>query len=251
MLELPGINALCQALSIKKLQTRMEQEQTLGDVLENAFTFSGFGRYRTMEPNQHSEELEELIRVLRARSPRTIVEIGTAEGGTLYTLARALPAAERVISVDRNNDNRARFLKAFAPNCIAIVTGDSHDPSTRESVRRSLGEESAIDFLFIDGDHSYEGVSRDFETYRGLMADDGVIGFHDITERPSDAWYHNGVHEFWTQTKRGFRHLEIIHDDPARFTVRHPDKQERINRYAGIGLLFLADDPDPQLSEAI
>jgi len=36
-----------------------------------------------------------------------------------------------------------------------------------------------IDFLFIDGDHSYEGVKKDFELYSTLLTDKGIIVIHD------------------------------------------------------------------------
>jgi predicted O-methyltransferase YrrM len=36
-----------------------------------------------------------------------------------------------------------------------------------------------LDFIFIDGDHSYEGVKKDFELYSTLLTDKGIIIIHD------------------------------------------------------------------------
>jgi hypothetical protein len=36
-----------------------------------------------------------------------------------------------------------------------------------------------IDLLFIDGDHSYEGVKKDFELYSTILSDNGIIIIHD------------------------------------------------------------------------
>lgn len=36
-----------------------------------------------------------------------------------------------------------------------------------------------IDFLFIDGDHSYEGVKKDFLLYSKLLSEHGIIMIHD------------------------------------------------------------------------
>ncbi len=36
-----------------------------------------------------------------------------------------------------------------------------------------------IDFLFIDGDHSYEGVKLDFDLYSTIMSPNGTIVLHD------------------------------------------------------------------------
>ena len=43
-----------------------------------------------------------------------------------------------------------------------------------------------IDYLHIDGDHSYEGVKNDFELYSTLLSENGIISIHD-----TDISYHN------------------------------------------------------------
>ncbi|HOF00470.1 MAG TPA: class I SAM-dependent methyltransferase [Spirochaetota bacterium] len=37
-----------------------------------------------------------------------------------------------------------------------------------------------IDFLFIDGDHSYEGVKKDWDLYSPLLKPNSIVLFHDI-----------------------------------------------------------------------
>lgn len=36
-----------------------------------------------------------------------------------------------------------------------------------------------FDFIFIDGDHTYEAVRRDFEDWFSLLSSNGIIAFHD------------------------------------------------------------------------
>jgi hypothetical protein len=43
-----------------------------------------------------------------------------------------------------------------------------------------------IDVLFIDGDHSYKGVKKDFELYSQILSPNGIIILHD-----TDARYEN------------------------------------------------------------
>jgi hypothetical protein len=43
-----------------------------------------------------------------------------------------------------------------------------------------------IDFLFIDGDHSYEGIKLDFDLYSTLLSDYGIIAIHDTDKTYSD-----------------------------------------------------------------
>ncbi len=40
-----------------------------------------------------------------------------------------------------------------------------------------------IDVLFIDGDHSYEGVKKDFDLYSTILSENGIIIIHDTDER--------------------------------------------------------------------
>jgi predicted O-methyltransferase YrrM len=47
-------------------------------------------------------------------------------------------------------------------------------------VIKNILDDRKVDFLFIDGDHTYEGVTRDFEMYSPLVKRGGIIAIHDI-----------------------------------------------------------------------
>jgi hypothetical protein len=42
-----------------------------------------------------------------------------------------------------------------------------------------IRQDIKIDVLFIDGDHSYEGVKSDFELYSTILSEKGIIMLHD------------------------------------------------------------------------
>jgi len=79
-----------------------------------------------------------------------------------------------------------------------------------------------FDALFIDGDHSEEGVAADFEMYGPLVRKGGIIGFHDIVAdvfqrygRPTPSST-GGVPRFWQKLKsRCSEYWEFI-DDPEQ-----------------------------------
>jgi len=102
------------------------------------------------------------------------------------------------------------------------VRGDSHSPGTLERVREILGGQE-LDFLFIDADHTYEGVKRDFEMYSPLVRRGGVVAFHDIVPHPPETRCE--VSRFWDEVKARYRHLEIVRDWSQG--------------WAGIGVLFI------------
>jgi len=133
---------------------------------------------------QMSAEFWILIQAIQEISAKRILEIGTANGGTLKFFEHVAAPDGKVVSVDFSRTLAALPIDFSAPLCdIQVVTGDSQIPETVEKVRHALGDEP-IDFLFIDADHSYEGVKKDFENYHGLVRPGGIIGFHDVNHPP-------------------------------------------------------------------
>ena len=64
------------------------------------------------------------------------------------------------------------FRSNFYPRLIKSTSVDAYyDFFVRQDIK--------IDFLFIDGDHSYEGVKSDFELYSKILAPNGIIMLHD------------------------------------------------------------------------
>ena len=55
------------------------------------------------------------------------------------------------------------------------------DEELKQLVKDKL-DNTKLDFLFIDGDHTYEGVKQDFEMYKEFVKPGGWIGFHDIKD---------------------------------------------------------------------
>ncbi len=88
-----------------------------------------------------------------------------------------------------------------------MIRANSHDKKTLGTVKEILNGEK-VDFLFIDGDHSYEGVKTDFEMYSPLVKKGGIVAFHDIAPGPEENV--GGVPRFWEKIKRNYNHREII-----------------------------------------
>jgi len=59
--------------------------------------------------------------------------------------------------------------------------------------------------LFIDWDHSYEGVKKDFEMYLPLVKEGGIVAFHDILSEEE-------VNRFWNEIKNMHESQEIINN---------------------------------------
>jgi hypothetical protein len=69
-------------------------------------------------------------------------------------------------------DETSFFRSTFYPRLIKSTSVDAYyDFFVRQDIK--------IDFLFIDGDHSYEGVKKDFDLYSKIISDNGTIVLHD------------------------------------------------------------------------
>ncbi|OGD53078.1 hypothetical protein A3K80_04960 [Candidatus Bathyarchaeota archaeon RBG_13_38_9] len=64
-----------------------------------------------------------------------------------------------------------------------------------------------IDFCFIDGTHSYQGVKRDFEMHSPFVRKGGLIAFHDI-----DCSKHLDIKRYWQELESSHNCLEIVKD---------------------------------------
>lgn len=202
------------------------------EVLNCAQTYVGRGYYQGLRPFQEPLEILALARLVQSRHPKCIVEIGTAKGGTLFVWCRTNPEAEKIVSIDlpggpygggydRRREKLYKEMVSDRPQMpLFLLRADSHSPQTLDKVRKILAG-NLIDFLFIDGDHTYQGVSQDFHLYAPLVRQGGIIALHDIRTRDQNSASY-GVSRFWEEQRVMFRHMEFA---------------ERENLY-GIGVLF-------------
>ncbi len=171
-------------------------------------------------PIQIRSEITTFIDTVAARRPKTMLEIGTAAGGTLLLLTLAAAPDAIIISVDlpgveRFGGSYPLWKREFFPRFVVpsqqlhLLRSDSHALSTLQTVQSILANRQ-LDLLFIDGDHTYSGVRTDWQMYGPLVAPDGLIAFHDILPQPPESGCE--VSAFWLELKERFGHQEIIAD---------------------------------------
>jgi predicted O-methyltransferase YrrM len=146
--------------------------------------------------SQDKFELWQLLEILDRKAPKSILEIGVHTGQMLATLGSAFPKAG-LVGVD--NDYKLTYEMFHG------IKGDSHEQAVFDQVAEACG---SVDFLFIDGDHAYQGVKQDYEMYRKLVVPGGIIAFHDIM-RPSGLFDGVEVREFWDEIRGGCLTIEL------------------------------------------
>lgn len=169
---------------------------------------------------QKTRELGPLLQLLRERRPRVVVEIGTANGGTLYALCQVADDDALLVSIDLPGgefgggyrEDALPRLRSYARGGQALhfLRRDSHAPSTRDELQEILAGR-AVDFLLIDGDHTYDGVRADFEMYAPLVAAGGLVALHDVLPHPQVPACE--VDRFWSELRQRFEHEEFL--EPA------------------------------------
>ena len=112
--------------------------------------------------------------------------------------------------MDNNPQHNATLDFSNARSDMSFIRADSHNPDTLERVKSIFEEE--IDFLFIDGDHTYEGVKQDYEMYSPLVRSGGLVGFHDV------------MYDTEIQVNRYFKEIDAL--------------KKRIDLTHGIGIVY-------------
>lgn len=178
-------------------------------------------------PNQKELEIVWLLDRLAAAPPGVVLEIGTDRGGTLFLWTRV--AADDAVLLALDLRKMKGRLGRFSPYALVrmgfardrqrielVDRADSHDPRTLERVR-SILRGRHVDFLFIDGDHSYEAVRRDFELYEPLVRPGGLVAFHDVSIRTTPDTI--GTAAFWSELKQGGHTEELVAGGAAGYGI--------------------------------
>lgn len=130
---------------------------------------------------QEYHELEHIFNLMRGCE--SYLEVGTAEGNSLYVLAHALKKGAAIAYIDWDEDHtrapRNEILSMLTDYAITPIHGNTHDP---EIIHKATGK---YDVVLIDAGHSYEDALQDARNY-GPMATKYLV-FHDICLPPVEA----------------------------------------------------------------
>lgn len=157
---------------------------------------------------QFPDELADFLIYLKDKNIKTFLNIGTYNGITFNFISNYLNLFNDVKCISIDAFDHAPIKK---DNYVyTIQTSDDYINKT-------------FDLVFIDGDHSYEWVKRDYENV-GIYAK--YCAFHDVEDEfiKNDETLNGGVYRFWEEIK-GYKYL--------KFT-----SNKKIKPIMGIGLLY-------------
>lgn len=174
-------------------------------------------------------ELECLER--HAAGARLAVEIGSYQGVSAAYIARALAPGGKLHCID----TWPRISAEVDDPCFEVFRRHLQRQGVwdRIDVMRSTSAEAApalpggIDFIFVDGDHSLEGIRIDWEIVLSKVRKGGIVCLHDTITPEGEPWR--------VPESIGF-YEEHIRKDP-RF--------ERVERCHSMNVLVRRDAPAP------
>ena len=173
-----------------------------------------------IETFQNEWELEELVRIFDYHGPARVLEVGCWDGGTLW---HWLHNSDTVVAVDDGMNRAEHWIKWSNDlgTALHLIQGKSQDPKVVDAAF----EYGPYDFLFIDGDHTYDSVRQDWDNYSPMVRGGGIIALHDILPREG-----YGVSRLWEQitSLEGVRYMTICQNEVM------PGNEGR----CGIGVVF-------------
>ncbi len=141
----------------------------------------------------HQKDIEALAALLLSLKPKRIFEIGTYRGASSEMMLRLLPKAQ-VISIAFVSEVRAK--RQFNNDELGVEeVGALVSPGNRDRYTQLIGDSHQIDpqaflrdhgqmdLVFVDGDHSREGVRQDTALARAILAPGGAIAWHDANPK--------------------------------------------------------------------
>lgn len=123
----------------------------------------------------YKKETQGILSALGDKKIKSLVEIGRCLGGGLYMLSCIFPELEEILSIDIND----YYITDPELKLYFDHFGIKHNLIIADSTKY-VPEDRLWDFVFIDGGHTGEIVSKDIAIWKDRCR---YIGFHDYSNR--------------------------------------------------------------------
>jgi len=125
-----------------------------------------------------------------ATGKKMLAEIGVYHGVTTCRLKAAMDASGVLVAIDPYPKQRLGFSAQRIVACreVSRIRGGvvhwMRMTGIGAAKQLAACNSPRFDFVFIDGDHSWEGLKGDWEGWSVLMAPGGIIALHDSRSTP-------------------------------------------------------------------
>lgn len=116
---------------------------------------------------------------------KRVVEIGVWHGVTTKRLRAAMASEGVLFGVDPFAKGRLRFSahRYIARKEVGRIQNGSvqwvRSTGAAAAHKHSALDSGPVDFVFIDGDHTFDGLREDWEAWSPLVCEGGIVALHD------------------------------------------------------------------------
>lgn len=136
------------------------------------------------KPHSQTTSSEQAAIAKYSKEAQSAIEIGVYEGVNTAIIASSISAIGKLYAIDP-------FFKGKLGICYYKKIAINHTKSVGVYNKITFIAEfsfdaandipSKVDFIFVDGDHSFEGIKKDWELYAGKVKSGGIIALHDTS----------------------------------------------------------------------
>jgi predicted O-methyltransferase YrrM len=173
-----------------------------------------------------------MLREAYGEKIKNYLEIGVHNGCSMSYVVQSQYKLDNCIGIDLFEETFYKD-KLNKTDIYEFINNNNNSKSNIKLIKGNTRNKNIIkqvsnikyDLIFIDGDHSYEGVKADFENYNNLLSDTGFIVFDDYNTSNNN----KGVYKFIN---------ELIKSNFYKYHYKYNDKYHKINNYTDGIILF-------------
>jgi len=201
---------------------------TLSAGLSNPNFEGVVGAKDNLQLQQIPREYAHLLMFLKEYDAKSYLELGIGQGGSFLLNSIFQTNLKVCHCVDGCNyqkdhataffdqyssiNNKIKYLAKLKPSTNIIFF--NHD--TDNFFNKVIDESYKYDIIFIDADHSYEGVLKDYNNALKHLNDNGLLIFHDIANETT------GVKKMWESLKSDQKVIEFVNSTKCGIGVYKP-----------------------------
>jgi predicted O-methyltransferase YrrM len=152
-----------------------------------------------------------------AKEARLAVEIGSSQGVSAARIAGVLAEGGKFYCIDPWPAPNGKINPCYSIFYRHLRRARRFDKvHVLQTVSGEAGElvPDEVDFIFVDGDHSWQGVETDWNLVRRKLRVGGIVCLHDSLTPPKEPWRRPESVQFYQQVVAAdpeFRTIDGVH----------------------------------------
>lgn len=142
-------------------------------------------------------EIYVIVLLIKMLQPKTLLEVGTFDGNTTMQMALNAPKDATIHTIDLPQNSFGWVFPTSEKDLCYICDEKKHarkflGTSLESKIVQHFGDsgdydfccfakDGPVDFCFIDGSHTYEGVKSDTKNALKILSQGGIILWHDYS----------------------------------------------------------------------